>query len=181
MPEVSEATARGFQVVAGLSSLAIAVLALVMSIRSDRRAERVAAANERVAAAAVRPILVLERLGYDDHKAVRLLNNGPGVAVVKGIDIRRNGESFDRLADMFELGARWDRFFWIVPGQQYLPPGVEKSLVKLTFDGLVAQGKSESEATTLLEQWEKELAGATICITYVDVFDNEMPVCERTF
>jgi len=174
MPDVSEATARSFQVIAGVSSLVIALTALIISIRNDRRAERVAAAS-------VRPILVLERLGYIDHKAVRLLNHGTGVAVVDRIEIQRDGEDFHRLVDVFTLDVVWDRYFWILPGQNYLPPTAEKLLVKLTHSGLVSQGKLASEAADLLDEWEKQLAGTKVRIKYTDVFGNEMPACEREF
>lgn len=186
MPEIGEDTARIVQVITALITVAIAAVAFGISIRTERRAiraeqraERVITANEKSTAATVRPMLAIERSGYVDHKEVRLVNHGPGVALNVSVQITKDRKSYDRLVDVFDVQRfpSWDTYYWFMPGQEYVPAEGERSLVRLTAEHL---GGGEA-ALASLREWETALGGTTIRVTYEDVFGTKMRPCERVF
>ncbi len=81
------------QLGAQVTSTLVALLALFIGLRNEarnqRRFERQLSRSQEAASAAARPLLAIDREGYEDVKAVTITNHGPGTAVCRVIKFIR--------------------------------------------------------------------------------------------
>ncbi|MEH2549685.1 hypothetical protein V1283_006330 [Bradyrhizobium sp. AZCC 2262] len=81
------------QLGAQVTSTLVALLALFIGLRNEarnqKRFERQLSLSQQAASAAARPLLAIEREGYEDVKAVTITNHGPGTAVCRVIKFVR--------------------------------------------------------------------------------------------
>ena len=158
-------------IVTGIASALIALAALGFSIYSFKSQQTRA---ERHAVAIVRPLLSMRSLNYVDHKAIKLMNYGLGPAIIKRAAFSKDGNSAERVVDLFQLDIeKWERF-QNLPTDLAVPAQGEIVLVEQTLGHLVNQGYSKDDAYALLAQWRDQKSGIDVYIEYQDIFGNTM-------
>ncbi len=173
------------QAVAGIMSTLVAVAALYLAFRYERRNhlrfEDQLKQSKEIASANVMPLLTIHSQTYVDSKGISLVNGGIGTAVITDIEFIKEGRTTRSLVDLFDLGPdfMWNSFWRFSGSKYYLRAGKKYQLVKLTVKNLVSQGWSEEEAKELLLGWQEQKTGIRIRIEYSNVLDNSMePYCE---
>ncbi len=83
-----------------ISSVVIAVVALLFSILSFQRQQERA---ERHARASVKPLLWIHSQTYIDLKSIRLTNHGLGPAILNRVEFKRGEVSTSRIVELFNL------------------------------------------------------------------------------
>jgi hypothetical protein len=182
---------EAFHVSAELTSTVVALVALILTFRAERRNQarfekeqqglamrfqREQERSTRVANANVLPCLATEISHYYGHSVgLELWNHGVGVAVIRKITIHRGKLTGEIVPDVLELSR--DLEYWsdfLRPGDQtsYLRPQTKEMLVELTEERLVEDGISRREVPSLLEEVAEQLEDVSIVVTYEDVFGN---------
>ena len=168
------------QVVAGVASTLVAVTALYMSFRSERRSqlrfEDQLQQSREIAAANLKPLLIIRSQTYVNRKGITLVNGGVGTAVITDIEFSKDGRSTRHLVELFDLeaGYMWDTFWRFSGRKYYLRAGEKYQLVEMTVDGLLRQGCTEDQALKLLARWQKQKSGIKVRVEYEDLLGNSV-------
>jgi hypothetical protein len=186
---ISPETSAAIQAIAGILSVLIAVLAVIISLRLDNRSstrfEREQKQAFDTAAATVKPLLAIETYNYKDEKAVVLANHGPGTAVMTRIMMARGNQSVLNLAHLFQFQRKivWNDFSFFTQEIHYIRGNSQMFLLKLSQKNMVSANDNmdSTQALQLLEEWERQLIGIQIRIEYEDVLGNRQKPCERIF
>lgn len=162
-----------WNVIAALSSVLVALAALLFSIFSFNRQQARAEAYER---ASVKPLLDIRSMNYEDHKRIAVANHGVGPAVILGAEFRRTegAPPTSRMVQLFDLDITWQRFANL-PAGRAIPAGEEMVLVEQSLDHLMAQGFDRERALALLASWRAQKTGIQVEIAYTDIYGNKMP------
>lgn len=162
------------QTVLGISSLIVALAALVFSIVSFRQQQERA---ERHARASVRPMLWIHSQGYIDLKSIQLSNHGLGPAIVRRVEFKKGTVSTNKMVELFNLTTdkpwAWEAFVNLTTGRA-IPAESTIVLVKQSLEHLVSQGIDEQTALRLLQAWQEQKSGIMVRIEYDDIYGNRM-------
>lgn len=170
--------AEAVKLVVQLTSTAVALIALYVSFRNERRNherfQQQLDLSRRVAEGNARPLLALSISAYDDHKALELTNHGSGTAVISNVVIRRGKRTAGSVPDVLDLGRDivWNDFTDFGDSIVYVPPRASEVLIDLTYDHLIEQGFSEEDAASQLEELEQQIDEIRVSVTYEDVLGN---------
>jgi hypothetical protein len=180
------------KLVAQLSSTPIAVTALIISFRTERRNqkrfERQLELTTKIATANIKPLLAISWEAYENNQGFTLVNHGVGTAVITGIEFSRGRKrsndlaeliDFERVEEEFEKEVIWDESPSYSDEVFYLPGKSNEDLLRLTMQGLEENEFSEAQANAVLESLEQQLGKIKIEITYEDVLGNKMPKLEH--
>jgi hypothetical protein len=173
-----ESARTWLQTIAALASVILAIVALVVGLRAEKRSsDRFQAQleqSERIAKANVRPLLSVYTLKYEDRKGILLANHGVGTAVVTSMNISKAEKEVTNIAKLFQFPSAiaWDDFYRFGETTA-LRAGDEIQLALLTAEGLMSQGYSREEAMRLLKDFETQNLGIEIRIEYEDVLGNK--------
>ena len=166
------------QVVAGVMSTLVAVVALYLAFRNEKRNqlrfEEQLKLSQEIAIANVKPLLTIHSQVYVDNKGISLFNGGIGTAVITDIEFEKDGRTTQNLVELFNLGSDfyWDTFWKFSGRKYYLRAGRSYQLVKLTLKKLEDQGFPQDKALRLLSKWQEQKSGINVRIQYSDVFGN---------
>lgn len=162
-----------WEAVTGISSVIVALAALVFSFLSFRSQQERA---DKYARASVKPLLSIKTQGFVDLKSIQVRNSGLGPAIVKKAEFRRasNDEPTTKVVELFKLNVRSWEFFVNLPPGRVIPAGDEMVLIKQSLGHLMAQGYGENEGLRLLEEWKRQKRGILIHIEYEDIYGIEM-------
>jgi hypothetical protein len=159
-----------------LMSVTVAVVALVwsyMAFQTQRKADAI-------------PLLNIITTFWADHKQVRLVNCGVGVAIITDVEFRKGDVvSHRNLAEIFQLpfpkDVGWDDWRDFAVGyREYIPPGKAIALVQLTEKNLQLQGCDDKTSASLLDMWHQAAIGIEVIIRYKDIYGNEQPELRMT-
>jgi len=170
---------KTIQTVTGISSVAVAVLALIVAFfvenRNYTRFKQQLEQSKKIAEANVKPLLLVQSEVYENVKSINLANRGVGVAVITKIEFSRGGGPVNNIVDLFEFKSNfaWDTFQEFSVTQTYLSPGKQISLVRLTEKGLTTQGFDATQIRRILNDWQIQKSGIKICVEYQDVLGNQ--------
>jgi hypothetical protein len=163
---------------AQLTSTAVALVALFLSFRNERRnQERFRSQldlSRQVAEANVKPLLATHINGYDDDKGLVLTNHGAGTAVIQRILFRSGKRTASSVADLIELPREivWNECPDFEDSTVYLAPRTAEVLLAINEQQLTEQGLTETEIRATLDAVEKQLEKISVRITYSDVLGN---------
>jgi hypothetical protein len=168
------------QLGAQVTSTLVALLALFIGLRNEarnqKRFERQLFLSQQAASAAARPLLAIEREGYQDVKAVRITNHGPGTAVCRVIKfVRRKKETTD-LSDLIELDEA-NEIIWNecpdFPTPFYIAGKSSEDAIRITEDRLIECEIDPKRLPDLLSDIEAQLDEIEIFVEYEDVFGSK--------
>jgi hypothetical protein len=161
-----------------ISSVVIALAALIFSIVSFNRQQ---ARAEHHASASVKPLLSIKSQNYVNLKSIRIINYGVGTAIIRKAEFRRSSEGIptNKIVDLFTLDILWESFVNIPPNRA-IPSQGEILLVKESLLHLREQGYDESQALSILEQWQQQKTGIQVHIEYEDIYGTPMPILEQS-
>ena len=168
------------QLGAQVTSTLVALLALFIGLRNEarnqRRFERQLSLSEQAASAAARPMLAIEREGYEDVKAVTITNHGPGTAVCRVIKFVRGKKETSDLSDLIELNEAKE-IIWNecpdFPTPFYLAGKSSEDAIRITEDRLTACKIGSKRIPDLLADIEAQLDEIEIFVEYEDVFGSK--------
>jgi hypothetical protein len=173
------------QSVVGVFSIILALIAIIatwsIEKRTKDRFQNEQDLNKKIAEANAKPILSVWTTEYKKHKGITLINCGTGTAIITKIEFSKGSESEKNIAKLFKKSKNflWDTCWTFSDTKFYIQAGKEIVLVKLTLKGLEEQNFSNEEALLILEEWQSNMEGIRILITYDNVFDNQQPLYER--
>ena len=180
-------TSDFFQAVANLSSVVIAVLALIVAINSERRArhqfEIQIEMQERIDTANLRPILTIIKSEYGNNRGIRLENAGLGTAVITSIEFEKNGKRTCSVIELFELDdeIEWDAFWVFTEKTYYLRADRTIHLAHLSEEGLSKKPEFTSDdKKRILDTVKEQIKGISIRIEYEDIQGNIQEAYTRT-
>jgi hypothetical protein len=173
--------------VAQLLSTLVAVTALVIGFRSERRNQkrfdRQMDLTTKIAKANIKPLLAISIDAYINEQGVELINHGAGTAVIKKLQFSRKNRHSQDMSVLINLDAKkeivWDESPSFDDKPFYLPSKSSEDLLRLTSDGLIEDGFSENEALKLLETLEPQIDEIKVVVTYEDVLGNKIVENER--
>lgn len=137
------ATNEVIQGVASIASVVVAVVALCVAFRVERRNQRrfeeQLKQSREIAIANLTPLLTIQSQVYVNRKGVTLANRGVGTAVITNITFEKEGRTSRCLVELFDLGSDflWDTFWTFSGDRYYLPADKTYQLVELRADSLV--------------------------------------------
>jgi hypothetical protein len=173
------------QVVAQVTSTLVALLALFIGLRNEARSqsrfELQLLQSREAARAAARPILAIEREGYEDVKAITIANHGPGTAICHVIKfVLRKKEAID-ISELIEIKKDYD-IEWneatIFATPYYFAGKSAEDAFRITADRLRECKIAASDIQALLTDIEKQLDKIEIFIEYEDVFGSKFKLEE---
>jgi len=183
---MSPELATSLQAIAGIATLMVAVISIVIALRAEKRNhDRFLTElnlSRDLAAASIRPLLSVYSQVEGGRRNVILVNRGIGPAVVTSFVMKKGDKSVQNMKDLFDIGddrlwARWRR----LPREKFvLSPGQEIVLVRLTKEYLVAHGITEEAADTLLDNWTQQKTGIEVCFNYEDALGTIQDAYTRT-
>jgi hypothetical protein len=164
----------------------VALLAIFIALRSEAgnqaRFNLQLSQSKELALASARPILAIEREGYEDVKALAIANHGPGTAIITDLRfVLRKEESTD-LGDLIELGEEKEVVWNEIPDFRapfYLPGKSSEDALRITDERLVECGFSQKNVPRLLGKIEEQLDAVEIFIKYEDVFGSKFELIEK--
>lgn len=157
----------GIDTIANVASVIVAVFALAIGIRADRRSQRL---SYKIAALSSKPILVIETTSEVNSVAVKLHNYGVGVAIITDAIFHKGNRTSDNLVEL--LGDEVNSNVWLTyqgfpQGKHYLAPGKWFRLAELTTELLSRNGQDQKA----LQQMRKALNGIYVEFRYTDVME----------
>lgn len=167
-------------------SVTIAIIAIIISVRAERRAEKrflsEMALQEKTAQASVKPILAVFTSEFAENKGVVLSNAGVGTAIITNISFAKNGKEVQSLPLLFDLPekVKWDNYWMFGSKKHYLIAGKSIDLIRLSANNLREQGVSERKISLLLKTMQEQMNGIMVKIDYQDVFGNKQEDSGRT-
>jgi len=174
------------QATSSLLSVVIAFIAIVLAIRSERRAERRfirdLEVQQKIAQANIRPILTIRFMKGVNNKGVRLTNVGLGTAVITDIVFVKNGKQEKSLRKLFGIPETFplDSHWSFGPYNYHLPPGDSFGLIGISAERLRKERFTKNKAQNFLDNLQENILGMTIKICYEDVLGNKQDDFERT-
>jgi hypothetical protein len=103
---------ESWKLVAQLTSTLVALVALYLTVRSERRSrlrfQHQLDLSERLIEANVRPFLAVTTLTYENHRGLELTNHGVGLAVIRKVTFRRGKSTATSAAGLLELKRDFD-------------------------------------------------------------------------
>lgn len=176
---MSDASTAAIQTVVSVTSIVVAILAVVIAIRVEKRtAHRFTAEQaltQRLAIANIKPILSVTITQFEDLRGVNLWNHGTGTAVINAVAFSRNGQPVRNLVKLFEFQHRvvWDDFWAFGTGVYYVRPGEKITVVKLSLGKFLTPQYGPAIAAEILESFKNQLPGITLSFSYQDVLGSE--------
>lgn len=173
------------QSIVGIFSIVLAIIAIILSLLAEKRTRirfhTEQNLNKKIAEANAKPILSVWTTEYTNHKGIALINNGTGTAVITKIEFSKGSQTEKNIAKLFKKSKdfSWDTYWTFSETKFYIQAGQEVVLVSLTLKGLVQQDLKEKEALQILNEWQADMEGIRIRITYDDVFNNQQPLYDR--
>lgn len=167
----------------GIFTMVTAIVAIVLSIRTERRAQARwdddLKRGERFAAASSRPLLTVSSIGYLNRRGLRLSNNGLGPAIIKRVEIVNGDRSGNTVPDVIDVGRDvvWNTFRRFAPPFLPIAAGQDRTIVELTLDALKSQKLSDDDAEAVMRRLGDQLRAVRIRIDYEDVLKNEQRPC----
>lgn len=175
------------ELIANTTSTLVAVVALFLTFVAERRNherfQKQIDQSERLAKAAVRPLLGLEVSGYEDSKAIVLQNHGMGTAVIQKIEFRLGRRKAASVPDLLELPREvtWNDFLLAGDAELYVRSQGEITLIEIERDHLLEQGFSPGDADAILEVIEEQLDRLRVVVSYGDVLGNQLAESARVW
>lgn len=174
------------QTVVGVLSILLALVALFVSWKTENRTRNRFLSdqdlNKKIAEANMKPILSIWTTEYINKKGITLINCGTGTAIITKIAFSKQTQIEKNIAKLFTINKpfNWDTYWTFSESKYYIQAGQEIPLVRLSLKGLESQKFDEKEALEILKDWQTELEGIRIEITYYDVLNNQQPLYDRT-
>lgn len=164
--------------VISISSLLIALAALIFSIVSFKRQQSRAEVHAKMS---VKPWLSIKSQRYEDLKSIQLVNHGIGPAIIKKAEFwRNNGQKpINNIVDLFDLKICWNTFVNVVQNHA-IPAGERIILVQISLDHLRSQSYTQEQAVQLLRDWQNQKTGINVRVEYEDIYGNLLPILEET-
>lgn len=165
---------------AQITSTLVAVLALIIGLRNENRNQKrfneQLLQSRKIARAAARPWLFVEREGYADEKAITLANHGPGTAIVKTLVMSRGKRQASDISDLLDVQEDVE-IFWnestTFATPYYLADKSSEDAFRVTGERLAECGVSAKRVQSLLEEIDEQLDEIEITIGYEDVFGEK--------
>ena len=183
---MSPELASSLQAIAGIATLMVAVISIVIALRTEKRShDRFLTElnlSRDLAAASVRPLLSVVSVVAGEEREVCIVNRGIGPAVVTSFVMKRGDKSVQNMKDLFDIGngrlwTNWRR----LPREKFvLSPGQEIVLVRLTKEYLVTHGITEEAADTFLDSWTQQKTGIEVCFNYEDALGTVQDAFTKT-
>jgi hypothetical protein len=178
---------ESIKLIAQLFSTLVAITALIVSFRTERRNqrrfERQLELTTKIATANIKPMLAVSVDGYIDNKGVTLSNYGPGTAVITSLGFSKGKQRSQDMSELIEFDTDqdviWDECPSFDDKPYYIPSKSSEDLLRLTLERLIEDGFSEDEAVSLLEVLEQQIDEIKIIVTYEDVLGNKIAEKER--
>ena len=169
-----------------MSSVIVAVGALILAWRADRRSQEQFTANlklqQKIADANLQPQLTVHVEKPEDKRAIILMNEGLGPA--KGVKVtyaKGDRQSMTNIADVmgmpsFPFRYHVDAVLHIVDAQGIpIGSGNHRDIFAVTRAHLLEQMLNEDQIHQLFDEIDSRLRGITIRITHSDGFGKEQP------
>jgi len=162
---------------AQLTSTFVAVLALIIGLRNESRNQRrfneQLSQSRKIAQAAARPLLFVDREGYEDEKAITLANHGPGTAIITAVTFTRGGRQASDIAELLDLHEEaeiiWNESTsYATP--YYLAGKSSEDAFRINAERLTECGVPGKRVQPLLDEIEEQLDEIEITLKYEDVF-----------
>jgi hypothetical protein len=168
-----------------ISSLIVALLAIVIGLRNEsrnqRRFELQLSQSREVSRAAVRPLLAVEREGYEDVKALTIVNHGPGTAIISVIKFVRGKKEATDIGELIKTNEDeevvWNESTEFVT-PYYIPAKSKEDALRITDERLRECGIAEKRIEPLLADIEGQLDKISIFVEYQDVFGTSFKLEE---
>ncbi len=182
---MSEEMIKIIQALSSISSVLVAIIALIIAYRVERRTQARFSDQldeaRKLSEANVKPLLCIYTRGYINDRGLRLENQGLGTAIITNIIISRGNREADTVVDLINMEDKivWDSYWRFRKPITYLAAGDNKRLVALTLKRLEADGFNNERAMQTLDKLKDELNKISIEIKYSDVFGNEQPPCRH--
>ena len=168
---------ESIKLAAQITATLVAVLALIIGLRNEARNQRrfkeQLSQSRKIAQAAARPLLVVEREGYEDEKAIALANHGPGTAILKTLTFARGGRQASDISELLDVGEEVE-IFWnestVFAIPYYLGGKSREDAFRINEERLRECGVPAKHVQPLLNEIEEQLDEIEITLEYEDVF-----------
>jgi len=173
-------TTTTIQLGAQVTGTLVALLALFIGLRNEarnqRRFERQISLSEEAARAAARPILAVEREGYENVKALTITNHGPGTAICRSIRFVRGKETTSDLSDLIQLNEAkeiiWNECTEFA-APYYFAGKTSEDAIRITEAQLAGCKIAPKRIPSLLAEIEEQIDEIEIHIEYEDVYGTK--------
>jgi hypothetical protein len=174
---MDSATVELIKLATQVTSSLVAVLALVIALRNEarnqRRFDEQLSQSRKVAQAAARPMLFVEREGYEDEKAITLANYGPGTAIVKKVEFTRGARHAKDIVELLDVEDKAD-IVWnentSFETPYYMAGKSSEDAFRIQAERLVENKIPAKRVQPLLDEIDNQLDEIEITIEYEDVF-----------
>jgi hypothetical protein len=171
------ATVESIKLAAQVTSTLVAVVAVVIGLRIETRNQRRFAEqlsqSRKVAQAAARPMISVESEGYENEKAVTLVNHGPGTAIVTKLTIERSGRHAKDIVELLDVKEKAD-IVWnentTYETPYYMAGKSSEDAFRIKAERLIENKIPAKRVQPLLDEIDNQLEEIVISIEYEDVF-----------
>jgi hypothetical protein len=168
------------QLAAQVTSTLVALLALFIGLRNEarnqRRFELQLSLSREVARAAAKPLLAIEREGYEDVKAITIANHGPGTAICHVIKFVLGKKKASDISELIKINED-DDIVWnestAYATPYYLAGKSSEDAFRITAERLRECKIAPSRIPELLGDIERQLDKIEIFVEYEDVFGSK--------
>lgn len=160
---------------ATVASAVIALAAVIISVVSLYVARAALKNQHRHNVLSVKPIPMISVADYEDRLTVKILNNGSGPLIIKGVQVKKESEVRESLVDWMPSlpdGMYWATFVGPVKNRSLLP-GNEIKLLELTGD------HSEEEFQKARDNCRAVLCQLAVVLEYTDVYGSAFEFHEK--
>jgi hypothetical protein len=154
---------------AAVGSVAVAIIALIFSIRSS-------AAQRKHNRLSVRPLASVPVGDYENQVFVKLTNNGTGPMIIKSIRIINAPDPSRPLIDAtppLQPGVYWTQHVRDVVGRSIRPGG------ELVLLGLASKSR-DSKFVLSRDQVRQALGRLEVHVEYTDIYGSTLPLYTRS-
>lgn len=160
---------------ATVASVIIALAAFIISVVSLYVSHAALKIQRRHNVLSVKPIPMVSVADYEDRLTVKILNNGSGPLIIKGVQVKKESQVYESLVDWMPClpdGMYWATFVGSVKNRSLLP-GNEIKLLELTGD------HTENEFKKVRDNCRAALCKLTIVLEYTDVYGSTFEFHEK--
>lgn len=160
-----------------IAALSAVILAVLSELRAQKRFKQSNDIQEKIAAANVKPLLIIGQHIANYGRKVTLSNDGIGTAVMRNVTFTKENRSGNSLPSILNMGRKfqWDSYREFTTPPTYLRAGDNIELLALSHAALMSQGFNEGEIQEIIKSLDSEIIGTNISIESEDILRNKQP------
>ncbi|MFV8781986.1 hypothetical protein ACNKU7_06135 [Microbulbifer sp. SA54] len=156
---------KKIEIITGLSSVLIALCALLFSVYSFKTQQE---REDLRATKSAQPILKIRTINYDGKLGIKLVNVGLGPAIITEARFTKNDITTNKIYRFLKINKAFETYINI-PKKTVLKPNEERILAFVS----TSQGYTDAEFGEISQLWHLGKMGIKVHIDYQDIYGSK--------